>query len=208
MIDASLNEVEALAAKAARGAGLSWGLCEDTGKAARWLAARGIDWAPSLAALLTACDKLAGPFDSSIERQVSPLLTGSFFADLGTSELEISHVAHPAWLLPFAARVAALHGRAVCVGWAGASVVVSSNGCELAGSTNDLMAPYVDIVTWSPFLLSSDESRRAVALPNRTRCSISVAAWQALEVLGARTYVPASNQSRTRGAGAGLTDND
>ncbi len=208
MIDASMNEVEAIAAKAARGAGLSWGLCEETGKAARWLAARGIDWAPSLVALLTACDKLAGPFDSSIERQVSPLLAGSYFADLGTSEMRVSNVAHPAWLLPFAARVAALYGRAVCVGWADASVTVSSIGCELAGSTKDLMAPHVEFVTWSPLPLGSDEMRGTVALSNRTRSSITVAAWQALEVLGARTYVPASDQSRTMGAGAGLTDND
>ncbi len=52
MIDASLNEVEGLAGKAARGAGLAWGMAEETAKAARWLAACGLDWAPSLPALL------------------------------------------------------------------------------------------------------------------------------------------------------------
>ena len=208
MIDASLNEVEAMAAKAARGAGLSWGLCEDTGKAARWLAACGIDWAPSLVALLAVCDKLAGPFDSAIDRQVSPLRAGSYFADLGTSEMELWNVAHPAWLLPFAARVAALHGRAVRVGWAGASVIVWSIGCELVGSTYDLMAPHVATVTWSPLSLGRDETKTAVALSNRTRSPISIADWHALETLGARTYVPASDQSRAKGAGAGLTDND
>ena len=208
MIDASLNEVEAIAAKAARGADLSWGLSEETGKAARWLAACGIDWAPSLLALLAVGDKLAGPFDSAIGRRVSPLLAGSYFADLGTSEMRLSNVAHPAWILPFAARVAALHCTTVRVGWAGASVIVSSIGCELAGSINDLMAPHVEIVSWSPLPLGNDQTRGAGARPNRTRSSINIAAWQALEVLGARTYVPASDQSRTMGAGAGLNDND
>jgi hypothetical protein len=32
--------------------------------------------------------------------------------------------------------------------------------------------------------------------------------WHALDDLGKRTYVPASEESRARGAGAGRTDND
>ena len=34
---ASLNEIESLCKKAARGAGMSWGLAEEAGKAAKWL---------------------------------------------------------------------------------------------------------------------------------------------------------------------------
>ncbi|MEL7259121.1 MAG: DUF3726 domain-containing protein, partial [Pseudomonadota bacterium] len=37
----SLNEVESLARKAARGAGYSWGLAEEAGKATRWTCAAG-----------------------------------------------------------------------------------------------------------------------------------------------------------------------
>lgn len=47
LIDMSLNEVETLAAKAARGAGLSWGGAEEIGRAARRIARAGGDW-PSL----------------------------------------------------------------------------------------------------------------------------------------------------------------
>ena len=39
----SLNEVESLAKKAARGTGYPWGLAEEAAKASRWLAARGVD---------------------------------------------------------------------------------------------------------------------------------------------------------------------
>ncbi|MFV0473400.1 MAG: DUF3726 domain-containing protein, partial [Pikeienuella sp.] len=41
MIELSLNEVETLTLKAARGAGLSWGEAEDAALATRWLARHG-----------------------------------------------------------------------------------------------------------------------------------------------------------------------
>ncbi|KMW60818.1 hypothetical protein AIOL_000983 [Candidatus Rhodobacter oscarellae] len=48
----SLGELQALAAKAARGAGLSWGLAEEAGWAVRWLEARGLAGAAALAGVL------------------------------------------------------------------------------------------------------------------------------------------------------------
>lgn len=50
-VDLSLNEVETLAAKAARGAGLSWGGAEEVGRAARTLARAGADWTVLVLAL-------------------------------------------------------------------------------------------------------------------------------------------------------------
>ena len=48
----ALNEVEATAKRAARGAGYSWGLAEEASKATRWLCAKGIDGSAVLAGLL------------------------------------------------------------------------------------------------------------------------------------------------------------
>ncbi|MBL8571689.1 MAG: DUF3726 domain-containing protein [Phreatobacter sp.] len=53
-MDLSLNEVEAIAAKAARGAGLSWGGAEEIGKAARAMATAGANWDGLLLDLLPA----------------------------------------------------------------------------------------------------------------------------------------------------------
>lgn len=53
-IDLSLNEVETIAARAARGAGLSWGGGEEVGKAARAMATAGADWDDLLLDLLPA----------------------------------------------------------------------------------------------------------------------------------------------------------
>ncbi len=51
LVDLSLNEVETLAAKAARGAGLSWGGAEEIGRASRVLARAGGDWPALVLAL-------------------------------------------------------------------------------------------------------------------------------------------------------------
>ena len=52
----SFNEVETLGVKAARGAGLGWGQAEDLGRAGRWLAERGFDWASTLLLFLEDAD--------------------------------------------------------------------------------------------------------------------------------------------------------
>ena len=48
----SSNEVDALAKKAAKGAGMPWGLAAEAGKATRWLADRGLPGPAVLADLL------------------------------------------------------------------------------------------------------------------------------------------------------------
>ena len=50
----SLNEVQAQAFKAARGAGYAWGLAEEAGKATRWLCGHGLDGVALLVELLEA----------------------------------------------------------------------------------------------------------------------------------------------------------
>jgi hypothetical protein len=50
----SLNEIEALAGKAARGAGYDWGLAEEAGQSVRWLEARDFRGADALMAAINA----------------------------------------------------------------------------------------------------------------------------------------------------------
>ena len=52
MANYSLAEIDALSRKACRGAGYSWGLAEDAGKAVRWLTAYGLPGAETLSELL------------------------------------------------------------------------------------------------------------------------------------------------------------
>src|SRR5947209_8188765 len=82
-IDISLNEVEMLSLKAARGAGLPWGLAEDVGRSARWFAQHSVPWAESLVALLGVARNGRPPL---AERTGLPFLTAAFVAD-GAADL-------------------------------------------------------------------------------------------------------------------------
>ena len=199
MIDASLNEVEGLAAKAARGAGLPWGLCDDTGKCARWLASNGCDWAPSLLALLSAPVR---------DHTLSPIMIGSHLADLGLAMQSVGPIDHPLWLLPPAAQIARGSGQAMRVSWDGIVIDVWPFGGTMVGPLHALYRARVPIVQLAPVQPGAGDARPPVAFERTTRSSIGLATWRALEALGAHTYVPASAQSRSKGAGAGLTDND
>jgi len=53
----SLAEIDATGRKAARGCGCPWGLAEEAGKSARWLASHGYPGAEALADLLNARDQ-------------------------------------------------------------------------------------------------------------------------------------------------------
>lgn len=73
----ALNEVEATAKNAARGAGYSWGMAEEAAKATRWLCANGIDGCKALARVLAQADEI-GP------REMAPRdLSGDWAAEAG-----------------------------------------------------------------------------------------------------------------------------
>jgi Protein of unknown function (DUF3726) len=221
VIDASLNEVESLAAKAARGAGLPWGLAEETGRAARWLAACDEPWAGSLFDLLSRHMTFGHPIataggltSATADLPMSPLVLGPFLADRGPCDqpLQLSLVAHPAWLLPFAGQVAAAGGTAieiliarptkapvVLIAWPHAVEVTHEPWRALDDA---------EVVMWAPVRPSSRAGSPTFPLPRTQRSAVNELDWAALEHLGARTYVPASTQSREQGAGAGLVDND
>lgn len=95
-IGLSRTETRALATKAARGAGLDWGLAEEAGFAAEALAARGIDGLSLLARWLA--KRTASPLRC-------PIALGAQLADLPPeAPLRLERVAFPALLLPFLAR--------------------------------------------------------------------------------------------------------
>jgi hypothetical protein len=219
MIDASLNEVEGLAGKAARGAGLAWGMAEETAKAARWLAAGGLDWAPSLALLLANHARLAIPVPrpsaplglAEAGAMLSPLATGAYLDDLGAmaGDLTLPAMAHPLWLLPFAAHIAAEIEAAVVLDWTGVTVTVWPFGGDVAGDPASLYVPRTDRVSWTHLQPGATALAPALSLIRANRSAVAQAEWQALADLGARTYVPASAISRAKGAGAGsAVDND
>jgi hypothetical protein len=213
----SLNEVESLSLKAARGAGMSWGLAEEAAHAARWLAACGWAWDRSLVALLERREQIAAPMltghDIRSSREgfaICPIHAGAAMADLlhVDESVTLYDLLSPIWLVPFAYRRIAEH-RSVELTWIGGVCSISVVGVVGAEALGTQDAP----LGWIRVELKTDISSPDVARPFTLPAipagiQADPAAWAALEQWAARTYVPASLQSRLAGAGAGLSDND
>ncbi len=210
----SLNEIESLSYKAARGAGMSWGLAEETAYATRWLASRGMAWDRLLVALLERHDATASALLSASDirsaRAGSPLCpihAGVAAADLLqlTGQLTIHDVLLPVWLLPFADRrseateeVSLAWGQGTCIVRAGDVANVDAIGA----------ADRLDRVRLERRAVTRSVSESIQLPPVLSGVAADPVACAALERWAARTYVPASLQSRLAGAGAGLSDND
>ena len=208
----SLNEVEALAKKASRGAGYPWGIAEETGKAVRWLCAADIDGCAALADYLTSCEgddisarmPVQGKTWTPKGDRLCPLLAGAALSDLADTltgqDLRLEDVAYPLLLAPFAGLSALYLKEPVFLEWNGTCFATDGKAVILQGKTGASMA------TVTARLGSGLD--RAHRQPACSRASPSEDTLAALNRLAHRTYAPATEASRLSGAGAGLSDND
>lgn len=213
----SLNEIEGLSKKAARGAGLSWGLAEEAGKAARWLSEHGLNGLALLGEQLRLDDGIAyqelaplvdkGHWQAA-SRPMCPLIAGATLSDhvqllseLG--ELVLTSVSHPLLLAPFASRMAQCLGRPVHLSWAGCSLFFDAQGGGFVRDEGGLFLGSVAAVSCAVAIAVPDHAEQCGSIP---AVDESVLAY--FNALAYRTYVPASEASRLQGAGAGLSDND
>ena len=218
MLDVSFNEVETLVVKAARGAGLSWGLAEDAGRAARWLASLDLPWPRALIPVLTdphdeprvVLDN-AGGLKLSPPRggRLSPLLCGTYLTDragdIPDGGIRLARVTSPLWLLPFLGQATLSRPRAIRLQCGDAVAIVAGRNCLIdAGAIETLSAQGARDVMCTEVDTPEDEPVRARV----DRAWVPIELWRALDELASRTYVPASAESRALGAGAGDTDND
>ncbi len=186
--DLSLGEVQSLALKATRGAGRSHGIAEEGAYATRWLIERGHDGAGQLAALLEASDGTTAS---------CPLHLGAAWSDAGyVPEGPTDPVLCPMLLLPFLPSLCAEdHGFSVQAGQAEARV---STAGVLSGGGLPTSPGKVQVTRCAP----------PASGAKLTRARVDDATLAILTAFAARTYAPATEASRARGAGAGLSDND
>lgn len=211
----SLNEVDATAKKAARGAGHSWGMAEEAGRATRWLCAHGFDGCGALAALLLKEDgavlgnmapNAVSDEWSAASSTLSALMAGAALSDsafiLAQGELRMRTVVLPMLLIPFAATAARQLKVSVTLEWAGASITTNGTDVSVAAETHALIAQSVDLVR------IHQEGSLLRPVSKQTRVSPQASDWDTLNLLARRTYAPATEESRLLGAGAGTSDND
>ena len=190
-VDMARSELRVLVTKAARGAGLSWGLAEEAGWAADWLV--GAD----LPAAEWAADWLAAVIDGRDD----PVTVGVGLADsLGGAdgpELDAAvpeGLAAPGFLLPFLHVIAIQRGPVELFAPTGRAVSVDEAGGVQFGPA------------WSPSPRSWG-LRRARIVRNMGRARPSLSVVECLEGMALRITVPASDASRLN-AGSALSDND
>lgn len=193
MIDLSLNEVETLSAKAARGAGFSWGLAEDIGRAARRIAVEDDNWGEAMLSLAEHAQSFEPPDparaarwrngepDVATGKPLCPIRTAALLLDdplpARALPLTILDVGLPVWLDAMLSR---------------------SEMCIVQPVA--LLTPQADITI---------ESRAGVVQPIAgRRGAINERTLAALNSFAARTYVPESERSRVRGAGGGRVDDE
>jgi hypothetical protein len=213
IVSVSLNEVEATAKKATRGAGYSWGIAEEAAKATRWLCAHGFDGCASLSALLRKTDRavLAEMAPTALTQEwcassgaLCSIMAGAALSDcamrLKQTDIQMVSVVEPLLVLPFAAAAARQLGVTITVAWDGQSA--TTDGAEISLSDAAGMAAAKARLT---IRIGGTLGRTT---PHYTRTAPDAAVWDKLHQLAGRTYAPATEESRLLGAGVGVSDNE
>ena len=199
----SLGEFQAIAAKALRGAGYSWGMAAEGAAASRTLASLGLDPSPYLLRLLNAVDQVG--VDSlfpdaswtSPSGRLCAICVGAALSDAPpTTPTEIGAVIEPTLVVASLSGLAAA-GSGFEISWDGGSTLVDCSGAA------DWQLPASATITVSPASVAP-----APPSDRFTRLEISESALDELNRFAHRTYAPSTEASRAAGAGAGLNDND
>ena len=205
----SLSEAFSLCQKAARGAGMDWGAAEECGRAAKWLLRNRLPLFP-LPQLLESRIGVSPPDPDSRPlrgaesgKALCPILSGALLSDeaellVRQGGCRLDETAWPILLAPFLAEI----DGGVELEWEGARVFLSAGKVWLTGDSDSLLTAKAGRVAIR-FAGEAPKNANAPDYPDPDD-----ALWGRLGRLAARTLVPSGEESRKRGAGAGLTDND
>ena len=214
-MDRSLNEIEAMAKKAARGAGLPWGLAEDVGKSVRWLEAYDLGGTEILARYLSSMGSLTtfqtGP--TSVNGiwtapcgTLCPIVTGAALSDhaskIKRGAKGMSKIRFPLLLVPYAAAAAERIHQPITLLWKGARITVDGKKVAVNGDATNVRTDKAIALRCQ--ITAEDWDGYSAKL----RGDVDPIAWDKLGEFAHKTYAPATEESRLSGAGAGTTDND
>ena len=207
----SLNEVQALAKNATRGAGYPWGIAEEAGRAIRWLCAHSLPGCEALRSLLDqraglplaeASPELRGNLWAPPSGALCPLITGLALADragqLPFHPIRLETVHTPMILTPFVAQAATVLDRPLTLTWDDRATIVGTGGV-LCGQELTGFAKEVVVVVGG---------RLTAPTPRATRATPPDATWDALKRYASKTHAPSTDRSRALGAGAGTANDD
>ena len=219
VLDMSIKEASAFFARAARGAGFSWGLSEEVGYAVAWIARAGqlsADMQEGLARFLSGahggCDcvqETRVSWMSASGRGLCPVSVGSYIADLATDEtafdyghIVIKRVVFPILIVPFVGRLSSARSHAIEVSWPGVRGHVKDNHFVPLGEVcpKELMCISEQPITlnFEP-VAAVDELEGSSAAQDRVR--VAEQSFAHISQLAAQTHVPETEALQQAGAG-------
>jgi len=199
----SLSEIDTTSKRASKAAGFSWGIAEEIGKAIRSLELFGL---PGIKNLNLYLNKIEEKHPNKIQKidkenknkELCPIYCGVAFLDQ-CQKLEVLknikfyNVNYPILLLPFISKASEILGKKILVQFNNSSLLMNFNKSIL---TKNLEKQVMD---------SIDEIKIEF-LENKN--SFSAQEWKELYKISEKTFVEETDSLKTKGAGAGLTDND
>ena len=202
----SFSEIETTSKRASKAAGFAWGIAEEVGKNMRNLEMFGLPGVKNLNLYLHKIKTRSTEKPKKIEKEnkpqskeFCPIYCGTIFLDnckiLETLKLiKFYNVSYPLLLLPFLSRASDLIGKKMSVQYEGNNFLLNFDKTIFSKNIkNDQIIALAKEVSIE-FLENNN--------------SFSAQEWRELYKLSEETIVEETDSLKSKGAGAGLTDND
>ena len=199
----SLSEIDTTSKRASKAAGFSWGIAEEIGKAIRSLELFGLPGVINLNLYLKKIKKNHPKKINKIgkenkNKETCPIYCGVAFLDqckqLETLEIiKFYNVNYPLLILPFISKASEILGKKILIQFNNTSFLANFNKSILSKNIDKQISPLANEINIE-------------FLENKN--SFSVQDWKELYKLSEETFVGESESLKSKGAGAGLTDND
>ncbi|MGI9411651.1 MAG: DUF3726 domain-containing protein [Hyphomicrobiaceae bacterium] len=202
------NELEMTLRKAVLGAGYKFGTAVDVARAGVWLSRRGFDGIEAILAALQsepAAVKLERVNGDAVIPAAKAIAAGPAAVDLAiasdaATRVRLDDVDSPNLVLGLAGVAAGDFSRWFTFDCDGTSIEIDFNTTSLQTVPSDCSQMTLAVGGTKVSQVETSHSPEALLVDDEN--------WSTIERLAARTYVPASEASRARGAGAGLVDTD
>ena len=199
----SLSEIDTTSKRASKAAGFSWGISEEIGKAVRNLELYGL---PGISNLNLYLKKIKNKHPKKIDKlekenndkELCPIYCGVAFLDQSKylqtlKKIKFYNVNYPLLILPFISKSSEILGEKLLVKFNKSSFLTNFNKSILIKNIENQV-----VTTANEISIEFLENEN----------SFSNEEWKKLYKLSEETFVEESESLKSKGAGAGLTDND
>ena len=199
----SLSEIDTISKRASKACGFSWGVSEEIGKAIRNLELFGL---PGITHLNLYLKKIKKNHPQKIkkigkknkDKELCPIYCGIAFLDQCSKletlkKINFYNMNYPILILPFISKASEILGKKILIQFNKSSFLINFNKSILLKDQKERNSSFAKEVTIK-------------FLENKN--TFSGKEWSELYKLSEETFVEESESLKSKGAGAGLTDND